>query len=38
MMIDAPSYDTDGEEGEVEDMILTDSNSESIMEYVNSMM
>ena len=38
MMIDAPSYDTEEEEGEVEDMILTDSNSESIMEYVNSMM
>nr|DAT47781.1 MAG TPA: hypothetical protein [Caudoviricetes sp.] len=37
MMIDAPSYDIDDEEGE-EDMILTDSNSESIMEYVNSMM
>ena len=37
MMIDAPSYDTEDEEGE-EDMILTDSNSESIMEYVNSMM
>lgn len=38
MMIDAPSYDVDDEEGEVENMILTDSNSESIMEYVNSMM
>jgi len=34
-MIDAPSYDYDGNDEEIE---LNEDNSESIMNYVNSLM
>jgi hypothetical protein len=35
MMIDAPSYDMDAKDDEIS---LTESNSENIMNYVNSLM
>lgn len=36
MMLDAPSYDTD--DNKDEEIALTESNSEDIMNYVNNMM
>jgi hypothetical protein len=36
MMIDAPSYDNT--DGEVEEITLTQENSDTIMNYVNSLM
>lgn len=35
MMIDAPGYDADASD---DDIVLTESNRESIMNYVNSLM
>jgi hypothetical protein len=35
MMIDAPSYDVDATDDEI---VLTESNSENIMNYVNNLM
>ncbi len=36
MMIDAPSYDVDGDDDDV--IALTENNKEDIMNYVNNMM
>ena len=37
MMIDAPSYQTN-EDGDIEEIELTENNSEQILNYVNSLM
>ncbi|MCM1543712.1 MAG: hypothetical protein NC110_00275 [Ruminococcus sp.] len=37
MMIDAPSYDTDAN-GDVQEIALTESNQEQVLNFVNSMM
>jgi len=36
MMLDAPSYDVDANEDE--EIVLTESNSENMMNYINSLM
>jgi hypothetical protein len=38
MMIDAPSYDADSNGGDVQEIALTESNQEQVLNFVNSMM